>query len=877
MKIFKKAKRGFTLVELVVVIAVIAILAAVSVGAYFGVTESANKSKLEQESKQFHTAIQTVALRGNADYTLDADGLRVSDIDAFELALEESMGQDVEVLNNDPTYIAKQTIVLKTSELVKSEEGAPVVYKTFEYYTAEIAKKKIIVDVVTGDFTHATSDVVINKDGGDISNDTIYFKSPDWSKWIKIHLGTTDEEVNSEAQTHTLMNPYAPSENIYTFNVSSQFTKVKFSWEKSEQDNTREYTAILDMPSKEANTPYFIYNEEGWKAAPALRNAASNGKTVYFNDPTYTDVYCYAYKWDGTENAAWPGELMERNEERLDKMASYTFKDDYYVVIFNNGNGNGKETQKQYLNTVDFESAPYYDTEAKTFTAIPNDTQPELPATRRVYFANIGWEEICAYAWDDAGAKNHEWPGQLMTEDKEVENLYYIDLLTSYNHIIFNNNNKGSQTDNLDFDGYDAEANKTFYDIETEAWTLVPTEIVIPEINPVNIVGSMNGWNENDSLYQLDEEDGVVYTISLDLKENDEFKFVVSHSWDKELNFNDIKDNDDTVLTKSGTDANKPNIKVLKHGTFTFTLTLSEEKEISYNFVPHVHDYHNEESKCECGDTCKHSEFDSNSICTLCGFVCEPHEWSAGVCGVCGKVCNHETYNENSVCTVCGDGCQHSYVEGTCENCGSSDPDYVPPAVEPYSVYIKGSMNNWGVNEDYKLSYAYEGGYWYKKDVELNANATFKIFYNDGSKDHWLNSMGGEKSSYIDWSGENLKVTKTGTYNIVFSEETEILAVIPSDKVATSVELKGSFDSWANPITFEQSPENEYVYTLDVTWNAKTEFKVILMGQYNGHESLDSTSKALSSGSDWGNIIVNPGSYTISYNFTTGYISIVSK
>ena len=52
MKLFKKAKKGFTLVELVVVIAVIAILAAVSVGAYFGVTESANNSKLEQEAKQ---------------------------------------------------------------------------------------------------------------------------------------------------------------------------------------------------------------------------------------------------------------------------------------------------------------------------------------------------------------------------------------------------------------------------------------------------------------------------------------------------------------------------------------------------------------------------------------------------------------------------------------------------------------------------------------------------------------------------------------------------------------------------------------------------------------------------------------------------------
>lgn len=48
-KVFKKA---FTLIELVVVIAVIAILAGVSVAAYFGVTESAKNSKIEQEVKQ---------------------------------------------------------------------------------------------------------------------------------------------------------------------------------------------------------------------------------------------------------------------------------------------------------------------------------------------------------------------------------------------------------------------------------------------------------------------------------------------------------------------------------------------------------------------------------------------------------------------------------------------------------------------------------------------------------------------------------------------------------------------------------------------------------------------------------------------------------
>ena len=48
-------KKGFTIVELVIVIAVIAILAAVSVGASFGVTESAKNSQALQEGKALHT------------------------------------------------------------------------------------------------------------------------------------------------------------------------------------------------------------------------------------------------------------------------------------------------------------------------------------------------------------------------------------------------------------------------------------------------------------------------------------------------------------------------------------------------------------------------------------------------------------------------------------------------------------------------------------------------------------------------------------------------------------------------------------------------------------------------------------------------------
>lgn len=56
--LLKKSKKGFTLVELVIVIAVIAILAAVLVPTFVGVTRNAKKSAALQEA----TAARTVVL-----------------------------------------------------------------------------------------------------------------------------------------------------------------------------------------------------------------------------------------------------------------------------------------------------------------------------------------------------------------------------------------------------------------------------------------------------------------------------------------------------------------------------------------------------------------------------------------------------------------------------------------------------------------------------------------------------------------------------------------------------------------------------------------------------------------------------------------------
>lgn len=75
MGLKRKLRKGFTLVELVVVIAVIAILAAVSVGAYFGVTDSANASAAEQYKKQIKDlwimySVSQEYVEGNSDETI---------------------------------------------------------------------------------------------------------------------------------------------------------------------------------------------------------------------------------------------------------------------------------------------------------------------------------------------------------------------------------------------------------------------------------------------------------------------------------------------------------------------------------------------------------------------------------------------------------------------------------------------------------------------------------------------------------------------------------------------------------------------------------------------------------------------------------------
>ena len=124
---FKKAiKKGFTLVELVVVIAVIAILAATSVGIYFGVTESAKKSNDQTVTNQMNKALMLDAtLNGNPNSpsealaVLEENGFDVTKMTPFQdgaYYLWDSQENEMILINSEGTVDFPADTEIRTNE-----------------------------------------------------------------------------------------------------------------------------------------------------------------------------------------------------------------------------------------------------------------------------------------------------------------------------------------------------------------------------------------------------------------------------------------------------------------------------------------------------------------------------------------------------------------------------------------------------------------------------------------------------------------------------------------------------------------------------------------------------------------------------------------
>ena len=150
MKLFKKAKKGFTLVELVVVIAVIAILAAVSVGAYFGVTASANNSSAQQEAKALHTNLVLIANdpNNNVGVTFTKTGIQTS-ASTTTVGLIGAL-EDASGINLKGGTVADGTETLPEVTFVDYTDDDVEVIAKFTYKSTK--NVTVTVDIATGNF-----------------------------------------------------------------------------------------------------------------------------------------------------------------------------------------------------------------------------------------------------------------------------------------------------------------------------------------------------------------------------------------------------------------------------------------------------------------------------------------------------------------------------------------------------------------------------------------------------------------------------------------------------------------------------------------------------------------------------------------------------
>ena len=298
MKLNKRIKKGFTLVELVVVIAVIAILSAVSVGAYFGITSSAKDSKLNTEAKTMYTHIVLVSSSSSLDkIDLTDKGLYIegSDIATFKEEINKNTSTPIDVtLNNVDTSL----LTIDTIYLTNSSSNDENTYDTFNYYSCDISDRYASISLLTGTVTLKDVTSSGNNEDADLNN---------LSKVATFEFGEDDKIDDTLVEITDLP--------IYTENgYDLKFSKVENVYKDFYGKNRHSYIIVGNFEERKTgeleltiptNVKYVILGLAWFKNLSDKSEAEINGSIISYptfkNNTNYEGIHFHGVNTSTTK------------------------------------------------------------------------------------------------------------------------------------------------------------------------------------------------------------------------------------------------------------------------------------------------------------------------------------------------------------------------------------------------------------------------------------------------------------------------------------------------------------------------------------------------------------------------------------------------
>lgn len=606
MKI-RRIKKGFTLVELVVVIAVIAILSAVSVGAYFGITDSANHSRAEQEAKSFWIELNAgiiagrqqtdeltvTATREGWDFSVfSADDIQLM-VDSITLTESRHYGYIGTSFPETSNKEASQNNQIYFFASSTDDDGSALV-KHFGYIPSNLGGKYVkYVNVITGQIEDPNYTVTLPKLVNVYYANRFFAESYAyvWNKSTNVALGEWKDNKGHN---------YNGLDGVFEYTLDwtngADFDHILFHNGCDNSTGTVYVNQTIDIP---LTTVEELLEKPYWNGKEWTEFAEIN----FVNHGIYLvgDKIGSESGWDFTTDHKFV------HDENLPKL---TLKHTFYAgqnfkLVSESGlktNADSKNPEWGYENlhssvkenpnktisegsygNIQIDLAGTYiisleivkegETVYQKFL-IEYDLSSYNQNDAELLYVYSNHSEVYMYIWDGAN-NNNTWPG--IKAKKVRDHVFAFNKKDLY----LNNKeatkfllNAGYTVENNPDNSKTANFNVTDYNIYGNMHSLYYTtnNDIYFDSNSCTLPSKDNGWNTNGNAFELgySNEKGLYYTLTINLTTSNAFKFYHANKWH------------DLGIIVDGTNYftrdSDGNIVAKRAGSYTFTFMMYDYK-----------------------------------------------------------------------------------------------------------------------------------------------------------------------------------------------------------------------------------------------------------------------------------------------------------